>query len=642
MCGIAGSLNHRANLNRSALQSLVEPMLVTLIQRGPDQSGTWNDEASGIALGHRRLSILDLTADGSQPMSSASERYVIVYNGEIYNYRDLKEDLGRRGHHFRGGSDTEVLLAAIETFGIRSALTKVSGMFAFGLWDREERTLTLARDRLGEKPLYYGTFTGEAGPQSVFASQLGAIEAHPCWKSWNVEISREATEEYFRYGYVPSPLSIYQGLKKLPPGHFVQINPATGNEKLETYWQLESFALAGEERPLKLSDQELKAELDLLLRKVVKEQMASDVPLGAFLSGGVDSSLVVSLMQAQSSRPVQTFSIGFTEAGFNEADHAKAVAAHLGTAHTELYVSPGDALAVIPQLATIYDEPFSDASQIPTFLVAQLAKTRVTVALSGDGGDESFAGYNRHQHIPKLWRRFAQVPRVLRQGSASVLSRVPNGLLEFLLRPATGTHSLPIEKFHKILNVADSRGPIEMYAKLLTLWGDADVSRFSGAGLNQISQLIQYLDLKGYLPDDILTKVDRAAMAVSLESRAPLADHRVVEFALKIPENQKIRGGIGKWILREVLGNYVPRNLVDRPKAGFAIPIGSWLRGDLRDWAENLLDPANLGRMDFLELKEVRDAWTQHLKGQGNRQHSLWAVLMFESWRQNRRAVVSS
>jgi asparagine synthase (glutamine-hydrolysing) len=641
MCGIAGSLNHRANLSRTGLQSSVDPMLVPLLQRGPDQGATWIDEAAGVALGHRRLSILDLSADGNQPMCSKSERYAVVYNGEIYNFHDLKKDLSQRGHRFRGGSDTEVLLGCIEEFGVESALGKISGMFAFALWDRKDRVLTLARDRLGEKPLYYGTLIGESGPQTVFASQLGAIEAHPSWKSWDIKICREAATEYFRYGYVPAPLSIYRGIKKLLPGHFVQINPATGAEKIEAFWQLETLALAGEKNPLRLSDLELKGELKSLLAKVVHEQMASDVPLGAFLSGGIDSSLVVSLMQSQSSRPVQTFSIGFSESEFNEADHAKAVAKHLRTDHTELFVSSADALAVIPKLPTIYDEPFSDASQIPTYLVAQLAKTRVTVALSGDGGDESFGGYNRHQHIPKLWKRFAPIPRFLRQSSASLLSQVPNSVLEFALRPVKGTHSLPLEKFHKVLSVAGSRNPVEMYSKLLTLWGEADVARFSKTELNQISQLVQVLDLKGYLPDDILTKVDRATMAVSLESRAPLVDHRVVEFALRIPEKQKIRAGIGKWILREVLADFVPNGLVDRPKAGFAIPLGDWLRGDLRDWAENILDPTHLEELDFLEVKKVRDVWTRHLNGQGNGQHSLWAVLMFESWRQNRHTAIS-
>ena len=642
MCGIAGYMTRRlesdADLDRHATR-----MCDAIVHRGPDGGGVWNDAAHGLVLGHRRLAIVDLSPQGRQPMVSACGRYVIVFNGEIYNHPALRAALGV--HSWRGHSDTETLLACMSRRGVHDTLERLVGMFALAVWDRKTSTLTLARDRMGEKPLYYGRLPcGDF----VFGSELKALRAHPHWR---VEVDRNALALYMRHNAIPAPHSIYQGIAKLMPGSWLEVS-ADGSVRSGSYWQLREIALQARRQPTEMPDAEATEQLRTLIDASVKGQMVADVPLGAFLSGGVDSATIVASMCRQASSPVRTFTIGFAEKGFDEAVHARAVAAHLGTEHTELYVTPHDALALIPGLASTYDEPFADSSQIPTILVSRMTRQHVTVALSGDGGDELFAGYNRYLIAARAWRRLERLPMAARRlASRAVLATRPATLDGWARAlgaavPALRRHGAVGNKLHKFAaTVLDAPSQLAMYRRLVSHWTDPaavvlgaieprtviDELGQAPTGLAPI-ELMSLLDQLSYLPDDILVKVDRAAMSSSLETRVPLLDHRLVEFAWRLPMHQKIRDGHTKWLLREVLYCDVPRALIERPKQGFAVPLDVWLRGPLRDWAEGLLDAARLKREGWFDAKAVREKWDQHLSGERNWQFHLWDVLMFQAW----------
>lgn len=641
MCGIAGFLA----LNKGSADETLSAMLSSITHRGPDDIGAWHDFDMGIALGHRRLSILDLSPAGHQPMASVCGQFVIVFNGEIYNWRELKLELESAGIApvWRGHSDTEVLLAGIVAWGLESTLRRARGMFALALWDRKEKTLTLARDRIGEKPLYYGN----VGNCFAFGSELKALRAIP---SSRFDTDPEALAMMLRFGYVPAPHSIYQGVRKLLPGTLLRVTSDGRFGAPAPWW---SFVAVAEERATHrhtMSDSEALDALEHVLGSAIEEQMAADVPLGALLSGGLDSSMVVALMQARSTRPVRTFTIGFAEGSYDESLHAKAVARHLGTEHTELHVAPSQARDIIPQLPDIYDEPFADSSQIPTALVCALTRQHVTVCLSGDAGDELFAGYNRYFWVTELWRRIGPVPYGLRRALACALSSLPAnawnrvfGAIGSLL-PSRLRVSNPGDKLHKLAEVMGVPSPEALYRELVSQWrgvlplnGVAEpqslVSDFSRwPALPSFVERMMALDTLSYLPDDILVKVDRAAMHASLETRVPFLDERVIDFAWRLPLHQKIRDGQGKWLLRNLLYRHVPRELVERPKQGFGVPIEHWLRGPLRDWAEDLLAPEALAADGLIDPAPVRAMWQKHLSGR-NVQYALWNVLMYQAWR---------
>ncbi len=642
MCGIAGYINCTGN--NFPHEETLRKMTDTLKDRGPDDEGMWFEKGNGVALGHRRLSIMDISPLGHQPMQSVYGRYVIVFNGEIYNHNEIRKDLEMEaGYQWRGHSDTECMLAAIERWGLFPAVKRFVGMFAFALWDREERVLSLVRDRLGEKPLYYG-WTGHT---FLFGSELKALRMHPAWRG---EINRDALALFVRHNYIPTPYSIFQNIYKLVPGTILTIR-GEGPAVPQPFWSARDIAEQGSAGPFRGTETEAIEQLDYLLRDSVKQQMVADVPLGAFLSGGVDSSTIVALMQDQSSRPVKSFTIGFQERDYNEAEYAKAVARHLGTEHTELYATPQDALDVIPKLPLLYDEPFSDSSQIPTFLISQLTRKHVTVSLSGDAGDELFAGYNRYFLGRSIWKSIGWIPGAIRNASATALSAISSRTWESLFRvlgpglPGKMRQSNPVDKVQKLLEVLKVNNNIDLYLRLVshsktpsavainsaeppTLLTDRD----SWADLKDFTQSMMFLDLVTYLPDDILVKVDRAAMGVSLETRVPFLDHRIVEFAWQIPLSMKIRNGQGKWLLRQVLHKYVPRELIERPKTGFGVPIDSWLRGPLREWAEGLLDERRLKKEGYLNPFPIRQKWIDHLSGKRNSQYYLWNILMFQAW----------
>jgi asparagine synthase (glutamine-hydrolysing) len=643
MCGVAG-MWHRGAREPESLQLVIARMSGSLVHRGPDADGEWIDAAAGIALSHRRLAVLDLSPAGHQPMISSSGRFVIAFNGEIYNFLQLRDALA--GVRFRGHSDTEVLLEAIEAWGLVGALRRCAGMFAFALWDRSERTLRLVRDRLGEKPLYYGWL----GETLLFGSELRALEAHPRFAG---EIDTEALGLYLRQGNVPSPRSIYRNVRKLPPASVLTVR-STGEAELASYWSAREAALAGLADPLGGSAEDVVDALEFLLRQVVGQQMVADVPLGAFLSGGIDSSTVVALMQEQSPRPIRTFTIGFHEPGYDEAAHARRVASHLGADHTELYLTPAEAQAVIPRLSRIYDEPFADASQIPTFLLAELTRRSVTVSLTGDGGDELFAGYNRHVWGRRLWPWLRLVPARERRRAGELLRRWSPDRWDALLRPLMKrlprSHrlSLPGQQVHKLAGILDVASPEALYRALVSSTpldesllrdGPSELPAVDeGLGSGSMVDQMMFFDLVGYLPDDNLVKVDRACMAVSLESRAPFLDHRIVELAWRVPLRLKLRRGVGKWLLRQLLYRRVPRALIDRPKMGFAVPVHAWLRGPLKEWAADSLAPARLRREGLLDADRIARAWDEHRRGVRNWDRLLWSVLMFEGWLADRRA----
>jgi asparagine synthase (glutamine-hydrolysing) len=648
MCGIAGSLDARGQRNRADLEAVASAMAGTLSHRGPDGSGVWVDEQAGLALGHRRLAIIDLTDGGRQPMVSASGRYVITFNGEIYNFQKLRSELEVQGKApaWRGHSDTEVMLAAIEAWGLDSAMRRFVGMFSFALWDRAERHLFLVRDRLGEKPLYYGWI----GAVFLFGSELKALQAHP---SWGGEIDPNALSLLLRYNYIPAPYSIFQGINKLMPGTMLKIKSgAPGHLPTPAhYWSAHTTAKAGlKEASVDVSEDETVDTLDTILREAIMQQMIADVPLGAFLSGGIDSSTVVALMQAQSDRPVKTFTIGFHEAAYNEAEAAKRVAEHLGTEHTEVYLTPQETMKVIPELPMLYDEPFADSSQIPTFLVARLARQHVTVSLSGDGGDELFGGYNRHVWGRRLSGVLRHVPSGIRRAGSRAITSISPQRWDSLFRgmaalaPTRLTETNAGDRLYKLGEILDG-DPAAFYKETVSLWKDPESVVINShepmssvtedpalGGAHDLTARLMYLDMVNYLPNDILVKVDRASMGVSLEARVPFLDHRVVEFAWRIPMSMKIRDGVGKRVLRRLLSRYVPRALIERPKMGFGIPIDRWLRGPLRDWAETLLAEDRLQREGFFSAQPIREKWQEHLSGRRNWQYHLWGILMFQSW----------
>jgi asparagine synthase (glutamine-hydrolysing) len=643
MCGLAGIFDRDCSTPADVLARRADAMQRVLAHRGPDDQGVWTDPAAGVALAHRRLAIIDLASSGHQPMVSADGRFVIAYNGEVYNYRAIAKELAAAGRSVAGGSDTAVLLEACAHLGVECALAKCIGMFAFALWDREARTLTLARDRLGIKPLFWGRF----GELFLFGSELKALRVHGGWPE---EIDRGALLAYFRHAYVPAPHSIFKGVQKLEPGHVLTIGPA-GEPVSRQYWDVRRFAREGAAAPFTGTYEEACDRLEEMLLDAVGQRLVADVPLGAFLSGGVDSSTVVALMQARSGRPVRSFSIGFNEPSYNEATHAKAVAAHIGTDHTELYVTAQQALDTIPTLPRWYDEPFADSSQIPTLLLSRLTRDHVTVSLSGDGGDEVFAGYNRYFWAERIWKVVGRIPGALRPLVAACLTAMPprgwdavaSVLPRRLVPPQTG------DKVHKAAAILNLRNIDGIYRRLVSQWphpsplmpGVAEPhgvlwdGTLAGDRPDSMGRM-QLADMLTYLPDDILTKVDRASMAVALEARVPLLDHRVVEFAWRLPRAFLVRNGKGKAILRDVLYKYVPRELIERPKMGFGIPLDVWLRGPLRDWAEDLLDEKHLREGGLLDPAPIRSTWRDHLSGIMNHQYALWTVLMFESWRRHR------
>lgn len=621
-------------------------MTDALSHRGPDDAGIWLDSTSGIALGHRRLAILDVSPAGHQPMSSDGARFVMAYNGEIYNHLDLRSSLEGEGVApvWRGHSDTETLLACIVAWGFERALQAAVGMFAIALWDREERTLSLARDRLGEKPLYFGW----QGGTFFFGSELKCLRRHPRFSG---VVDRGSLALLLRHNCIPAPYSIYEGISKLEPGTYVrvQLQPAAPIAVVP-YWSLDAVVRDGATNPFVGSPTDAVDAIGQTLSRSVAGQMLSDVPLGAFLSGGIDSSLVTALMQANSSSPVKTFTIGSEDGNYNEAHHAKAVAEHLGTDHTELFVRPEDALEVIPKLPTMYCEPFGDSSQIPTFLVSQLAAASVTVALSGDGGDEVFGGYNRYLSARRTWSRMSHLPKPVRRLASSALRSVPPATWDSRfaraarILPGAMRMTTPGDKAHKLADVLSASSGQEFYRQLTSHWSDPGSVVIDGAepptrittaappGLTSLESWMMSMDTQTYLPDDILVKVDRAAMANSLETRVPLLDHRLVELAWRMPVDLKIRNGEGKWLLRSVLARYVPQELTERPKMGFGIPLGAWLRGPLRDWAEALLSEDRLIDEGYFRPEPIRAMWDEHISGARNWQHHLWTVLMFQAW----------
>lgn len=625
MCGLSGFYSQPSTSETVDAESWLRLMGAQIKHRGPDDMGTWYDDKQGIGFSHTRLAIVDLSPAGHQPMYSACQRYVIAFNGEVYNHLSLRQQLDKEGKSpiWRGHSDTETLLACFTAWGIDVTLKATVGMFAIALWDRQERQLTLARDRLGEKPLYWGW----CGGTLLFGSELKALKAHP---SFNAEIDRDALALLLRHNYIPAPYSIYKGIEKLSPGHFVQIRQGQSRFDIfpQAYWNFNSIIEAGISQPFRGTPQEAVGVLEQKITQSVAGQMLADVPLGAFLSGGVDSSTIVALMQQQSNRPVRTFAIGFDEPGYNEAEYAKQVAEHLKTDHTELYVNASDALSLVTRLSNIYCEPFADSSQLPTFLVSQMARQHVTVALSGDGGDELFGGYNPYQFGPKVWAKLKLLPLPLRQLATKLFSGLP----------------MP-EKLGKLLAVFPAKDRGNFYQLLINHWQQPETLVLGSKTLptllntppqwpvtDSFEHWMMAMDAGQYMPDDILVKVDRAAMANSLETRVPLLDHRVVEFAWQLPLDMKIRDGVGKWALREVLYRHVPREMIERPKKGFSIPLGQWLRGPLRTWAESLLDVQLLQQQGFFNSIPVRGLWNEHLVGKKDNSLKLWSILMFQAW----------
>ncbi len=640
MCGLTGFKT--ASASDMNFDRVANAMADQIAHRGPDDSGVWVDHDSSIALAHRRLSILDLSPAGHQPMHSASGRYVLVFNGEVYNHLDLRKQLLSEGEiSWRGHSDTETLLACIEAWGLERALQASVGMFAMAVWDRRERVLQLARDRMGEKPLYYGW----QGDTLLFGSELKALTVHPAFKR---QVNRDALALLLRHNYIPAPYSIWQGISKLLPASVLTFHEGQRDPVLKSYWSFSEMAVSAEKSLLVSGMSDAADGLEQVLNQAVRGQMLADVPLGALLSGGVDSSMIVALMQKQSAQPVKTFCIGFNEKAFDESVHAAAVAHHLGTEHTELCLSGRDVLGMVPRMASLYDEPFADSSQLPTALVMSLARQKVAVALSGDGGDELFGGYNRYSSASRVWAVLRWLPFSLRMHLARFLTGISVEQWDRLAQPLTSAIKMAQlgNKLHKLgQRLSHVQSLDDLYATLLVEWNNAELvvpgsaaartiisDRTSWPTVSDPTARMMAVDTLTYLPDDILVKVDRAAMAVSLETRAPFLDHRVVEFSLHLPMSMKISGRQGKVLLRNVLYRHVPQALIDRPKMGFGIPLDKWLRQDLRDWAEALLSREALSRDGFFDVDQVRDVWQQHLAGTASFGYKLWSVLMFQAW----------
>lgn len=653
MCGFCGFYtSHTVSGAFARAQTVLKSMTDAIQNRGPDDAGYWIHQDQGLALGHRRLSIQDLSAAGHQPMVSASERFIIVYNGEVYNFNEIKEDLEESGlaPRWRGHSDTEILLAGFEAWGVINTIKRMVGMFAIALYDKLDNKLYLVRDRMGEKPLYYGW----QGDSFLFGSELKALKQHSRWQG---EINRNALASYLRFSYVPAPYSIYQGIYKLKPGCYVEIdlNDFTMGSlpEVKPYWSIDQAAAHGMATPFQGSKEDVVDELEHLLKRSLRGQMIADVPLGAFLSGGIDSSTIVALMQELSDKPVNTFSIGFNEEGYNEALHAKSVAEHLGTQHTELYVTAQQSLDVIPKLPSLYDEPFADASQIPTYLVSELAKQKVTVSLSGDAGDELFSGYSRYQHGLDLWGKIDRFPKSFRKLVEKMVGVVPPAILNLVFswadRYLTGAETAgdAAYKISVLARVVGSNNIQALYQFIISSFKDPDLVVRGGKEDESIffddnnmaarfadnpPQGFMYYDQHLYLPDDILTKVDRAAMGVSLEGRIPMLDHRIIEFAWSVPYEFLHRDGQSKWPLRQVLYKYVPEELVNRPKMGFGVPIDDWLRKDIKPWAERLLDTGRIKEEGYFNPALIQTMWEEHQAGTRDWEHRLWAVLMFQQW----------
>jgi len=647
MCGIAGFLH--TSFHPDQWSHELFKMAKTMIHRGPDDEGVWFDSNVGVGLAHRRLAIIDLSREGHQPMTSISGRYVIVYNGEIYNFQLLRKSLKNENIQWRSHSDTEVILAAIESWGIETAVKHCIGMFAFALWDKKERILYLCRDRIGIKPLYYALIKNGM----VFGSELKALKAH---QDFEPIIDRNALALYLRYNCIPAPYCIFQNSWKLMPGHILKISANSLRKKKElpksfSYWSASDIAESGQRNPVRLTPKEAIEQLEELLCDAIRMHMVADVPLGCLLSGGIDSSIVAALMQSVNIRPIKTFSIGFNDIRYNEAKYAKSVANYLGTEHIELYLSSDDAMDVIPNIPILYDEPFSDSSQIPMFLLSKLTRQHVTVCLSGDGGDELFGGYNRHFLWQNIWQKTKWMPFFLKNILSKSLQAISpvtwDKLTQRLMFKMPNRYKLtmPGDRIHKFIKVIGSESPEKMYKSLISHWKKSErvvidgyeplmalTNSDSHPDLSDFTNIMMYLDLIAYLPDDILTKVDRASMGVSLEARVPLLDHRIVEFAWRLPLSMKVLNNQGKWILRQILYKYVPRELVERPKMGFAIPIDVWLRGPLRNWAEVLLNENRLNQEGFFYPKPIRRKWEEHLSGKLNWQYDLWDVLMFQVW----------
>ena len=662
MCGITGYIDSKGCPDPEMMISIVQKMTSSIRHRGPDDAGTWIERESGLALGHRRLSIIELSSLGKQPMMSSSGRYIIVYNGEVYNFQALREELAGRGHAFANASDTAVILAAIEEWGPQKAVERFVGMFAFALWDRTEKRLFLVRDRMGIKPLYYGW----AGSVFLFGSELKALRAHPAWQG---EIDRDNLLLYLRHNYVPHPYTIFKGIYTLPPGTMLPMTPygtpvpsfSPFSDEVEqgfacqpqTWWSTKNVYEHGYRAVFEGSAAEAVTHLEDRLVSAVQCRMISDVPIGAFLSGGVDSSMVVALMQSQSRRPVRTFTVGFFEDLYNEAPYARAISEHLGTDHTELYVTPDEAMAVIPNLPDLYDEPFADSSQIPTFMISALARQHVTVSLSGDGGDELFGGYIRYEQAPRLWSKLKCLPYPLRLLGQKFLTCVSLNTWERMFKilrpllPKTFQGRIPGDSIYKGAEILSATSPHQLYRFLISQFKDpclcgnglTEPPEYFSQGqrhveIDDLTKWMMFTDLVTYHPDDILVKVDRASMGIGLETRVPLIDHRVVEFAATLPSGLLYRDGKNKWLLRQLLYKYVPPRLIERPKKGFSIPIGSWLKGPLKEWAADLLNEHRLKQDGLLEPRPILQMWREHLAGTRDWQYRLWVVLMFQAWRE--------
>jgi len=645
MCGFTGYLSD-INNKTSYSDSVIKDMADTIVHRGPDSEGFWKDDLDGIVMGFRRLAILDISPNGNQPMISNSGQFIIVFNGEIYNHLSLRKeiDLLRAHQNWLSSSDTETLLCGFDLWGIEKTIKKCTGMFAFAVWCRKNKKLILGRDRLGEKPLYYGWQGGNGNKVFLFGSELKSLQKHPHFQK---EINRDSLSSFLRHSYIPAPSSIYKNIYKLLPGHLLIISADTNDHSMIQYWSSSDSILSETNQTHFAKDLDAVDALENTLLSSVKQQMIADVPIGAFLSGGIDSSLIVSLMQQQSMQKIKTFTIGFNHKNFNEAEHAKAISLMLNTDHSELYIDSQDLLDVIPKLPELYDEPFGDSSQIPTFLISNFAKQRVTVALSGDGGDELFCGYNRYKVTDQYWKTLKLLPIPLRKTIARAILKISPNKIETVLNflKLGSQYSNLSDKLYKGSNVLASKNILDLYTGLISSCKNPNSIVIDGAesnplllsqfkkydGINDVS-LMMLTDLLTYLPDDILTKVDRAAMGVSLETRVPMLDHQVVEFALKLPLKYKLRGNQTKWILRELLYRKVPKELIERPKSGFAIPIGFWLRNSLKDWADDLLNEEIIKKQGFFQPTQIRDRWNQHLLGTHNWEHFLWNVLMFQTW----------